>query len=141
VWTSAALVGWLVELGIRPGGTVDVDLVDVGGPGIGIPDMPDRVAVVVPGAGVGLFMGEGQVDRPEFTLLIRGPQNDHLTAERMALTADRLILRAPTPALLPDGTYLLNVNRAGGRPAPLNQGADGGRTTYQATYLTEISDA
>lgn len=139
MWTATDVVAWLTGLGIGPGGIVDVELIQPGGPGIGIPDMPDRVAVVVPSPGAGMFM-EGAVDRPEFQLLIRGPQGDPHTAEVMALTADRLILGADKSIELPDGTYLVDVQRAGGRPAPTDTGGDGDRTTYSAVYITEISD-
>jgi hypothetical protein len=139
VWSSATLIGWLAELGIGPGGAVNVDMVVVAGPGFGMPTMPDRVALVIPSAGPGLFL-EGVGDRPEFTLLIRGPQGDPLAAEQMSFLADRLILATVTPAPLPDGTYLLKVDRDGGRPAPAEQGRDGDRATYSARYLTEISE-
>lgn len=139
MWTAAGIVGWLSGLGIRPGGLVDVELIDVGGPGAGgIPEMPDRVAIVAPAAGAGLAM-EGVLDRPEFDLYVRGPQGDPATADVMAQTADRLITGAQFPAQV-DGAWLVSVQRMGGRPAPTDRGVDGDRATYTATYSTEIDD-
>lgn len=139
MWTADTAAAWVAEQGIRPGGVVDVELIVPGGPGIWFPDMPDLVAVVIPTPGGGLFMGEGQFDRVEFQLLIRGPQNDPAQAAVMAQAADRLIRGATVPAELPDGTYLVSVNR-GARPTPAERGRDGGRVTYSATYTLEISD-
>jgi hypothetical protein len=146
VWTPNAVVAWLEGLGIRPGGTVDVELIGYGGSGVGgapgiagLPDMPDRVAIVAPVAGPGLAM-EGVTDRTEWHLFIRGPQGDPHTAYAMAYTADRLILAAAKSVELPGGTYLADVQRPGGRPAPVDFGPDGDRTTLRATYLTEIND-
>jgi hypothetical protein len=136
VW--AAVVTWLSGLGIRVGGAVDVEFITLGGPGYGgLPGMPDRVAVVVPVRGGGLVM-EGVLDRPEFDLLIRGPQGDPAEAEAMAVAADRLILGAAVPVLLADGTWLAAVDRPGGGPSPVERGVDGDRATYQATYTLQI---
>lgn len=138
MWTGPAIVAWLIGLGIGPGGRVDVELVAVAEPGFAMPEMPDRVAIVAPAGGAGLFM-EGVLDRPEFELFIRGPQGDPDAAAVLALTADGLILAAPTSVTLPDGTHLVAVQRTGGRPAPVDRGIDGDRGTYAATYATDIA--
>lgn len=140
MWGNWAVVSWLAGLGIRPGGIVDVGLIDVGGPGIDIPDMPDRVAIITPTAGAGDTC-EGVFDRPGFQLRIRWDQNDPLGAEQAALTADRLIRFAPTSCRLTDGTYLLSVQRVGGRPTQLGDARnDGDRTTLTSSYITVIND-
>lgn len=139
MWTATAIVGWLSGLGIRPGGLVDVEVIDVAEPGFAMPEMPDRVAIVAPAAGAGLAM-EGVLDRPEFDLYVRGPQGDRAAADVMAQTADRLILGAQFPAQVA-GAWLVSVQRMGGRPAPVDRGIDGDRATYTATYSTEIDDA
>lgn len=139
MWTADTAAAWVAAQGIRPGGPVHVDLVVPGGAGMWFPDMPDRVAVVVPTPGGGLFMGEGQYDRVELQLFIRGPQGDPATAAQMAQAADRLLIRATVPAELPDGTYLLSVDR-GARPTPTERGRDGGRVTYAAIYTLEVND-
>lgn len=140
VWTTAVIVQWLAGLGIRPGGTVDVELIAAAEPGVAMPEMPDRVAIVVPAPGAGLAM-EGVLDRPEFDLMIRGPQGRPLEAQAMAQAADRLILAASVPAELGPGTWVTAVDRVGGRPAPVDRGMDGDRATYQATYVTTLNDA
>jgi hypothetical protein len=143
MWTAPTVAEWIESLGIRPGGAVDVELVAIGGPGIWFPDMPDRVAIVEMTAGPGLFMGEGQMDGTEFRLSVRGPQGDPVTADReaelMALAADRLIRAFPTPAVLPDGTYLLSIDRSA-RPTLVDRGRDGGRVTYATTYTAQVND-
>ena len=146
MWTPQAIVGWLERLGIRPGGIVDVEWIGSGASGVGgapgvggLPPMPDRVAVVVPTGGMSMTF-EGVMDRPEFLLYIRGPQGDASAAFAMAYAADALILSATKSVTLTDGTYLLDVQRTGGRPAPVDFGMDGDRTTLSATYQTEIND-
>lgn len=132
-------MAWLAGIGIRPGGTVDVELIAAVEPGVDMPDMPDRVAIVEPVPGTGLVM-EGVLDRPEFALSIRGPQGDPTSAQLMALAADRLIAAAGHSQALPDGSWLVSVTRTGGRPALLERGMDGDRATYRATYAVELND-
>jgi len=144
MWTTDAVADWIESLGIRPGGLVDVELVTVGGPGMWWPDMPDRVCVVELTTSAGLFGEEGRFDTVEFRLSVRGPQGDPVTAdreaERMALVADRLILEATTSIELADGTYLVSVDRPWSRPVPADRGRDGGRITYQTSYVARIHD-
>lgn len=143
MWTADTVAEWIADLGIRPGGAVDVEMVVVGGPGIWFPTMPDRVAVIEMVPGPGLFMGEGQMDGTEFRLSIRGPQGDPNDADRnaelMALAADQLIRGFDTPAELSDGTYLLSIDRSA-RPTLVERGREGGRVTYSATYTAQVND-
>lgn len=143
MWTVEAVADWIESLGITPGGLVDVELVTVGGAGMWFPDMPDRVCVVELTPGPGLFMEGGEFDTVEFRVSVRGPQGDPVSADReaeaMALATDRLILAADTSVELPDGTYLLSIDRAA-RPTTVDRGRDGGRITYAATYTARIND-
>jgi hypothetical protein len=140
MWTATAMKAWISDLGIRPGGIVDVELLDVGGVGADIPDHPDRMALIIPTSGAGETT-EGLFDRPGFQLRLRWRTGDPLGAEVAALTADKLIRRAVRSCRLADGTYLLDVQRVGGRPTQLGAAAeDGDRTTYVSSYITEIND-
>lgn len=140
MWTGRAIVQWLAELGIRPGGPVNVDEIDVAVPGDPVPDMPDRLALVyaVPGTGES---HEGVLDTPGFQLRLRWDQNDPLGAEQAALMADRLIRWAPAPCWAPGGTWLVSVTRSGGRPTQLGTPVnDGDRSTFTCTYLTRVAE-
>jgi hypothetical protein len=144
-WTGAAIVRWLADLGIRPGGTVDAS-VDVGEAGVDVPAMPDRLALVyvVPAARQTL---NGLLDMVGFQVRIRWDQGDPLGAETAALAADRLIQQAagacPVWVGPPDDPVrLIFVERAAGRPTPLGTAPtlDGDRTTYVCTYLATVAE-
>lgn len=135
MWDTAAVIDWLGSLGI--GRNLAVNLPLFKGPYL--PDEPDRLGLVTTIPGPGL-QAEGVIDVGGFQLLIRGrqdPKSRDSTAERDALAADRLILRAPLPAEVAPGVRLLPVNRSGGRPTPLPQ-EDGDRIAFVCTYLTAV---
>jgi hypothetical protein len=143
-WTDRLICVWLAELGLRPGGPVDVERLV---PGPDVPEMPDRLAVVtsLPGPGES---HEGIFDTPGFQLRIRGDQHDPAGAQRRALAADRLIRFSGFPRMVADPddpaavpVYLLRVQRAGGRPSVLGDAADDAdRTTYVCTYLPTVAE-
>ncbi len=129
MWTTTTIIGWLEGLGV----TVPLK------PGTGDTrewDLLDRVGIVTPTAGPGLFL-EGAADTSGFQLRIRGAQNNPHDAETTALDADRRILTARTPVLV-GSTRLLSVTRAGGRPTSLPSPDTAGRTEFTCTYLTRI---
>ncbi len=136
MWTTAAIIAWLSTLGIGPGLTVNLKVV----PGPYVPKMPDVVAVITTIGGLGESL-DGAGDTPGFQVRIRGrqdPTNTDMSAEQAALTCDRLILRAPLPAVVASGVWLLPVQRSGGRPAPLPTPDAGDRVEFTCTYLTTI---
>ena len=136
MWTTRAIIGWLADLGITPGGTVNVRVV----PGPYVPKTPDRIAVVTTIGGPGEFL-EGAGDVAGFQLLIRGrqdPKSLDSTAEDDALTADRLIRFGAPPGDVTPGVRLLPVTRSGGRPVPIPNEDDGDRITFTCTYLTPV---
>lgn len=144
--TGKATVAWLDQIGIGPGRTVDVEQIDVGEAGVDVPDMPHRLALVYPTSGAGQSL-QGVLDSVGFQLRIRWEPNDPNGAQRAALLADRLISRAADHCPMwidhPDGrTWLLFVERVGGRPTPLGDApsADGDRTTYVCTYAATVAE-
>ena len=138
-WTGPRIVAWLAGLGIRPGGLVNVEQIDVGEAAQAVPDMPDRIAIVYPVPGTGESL-DGVADTPGFQLRLRWDQNDPIGAEHAALTADRLITRSGFPCWVGD-VRLISVVRSGGRPSQLGDAVgDGDRTTYVGTYLTTVAE-
>lgn len=128
---------WLDEIGLRPGGPVDLDEPVIPARiGQSIPDMPDRIAVVTVAAGSG-DSHEGVCTQVVLGLLLRGPQNDPEAAERMALETDRLITFSQFPRMVAD-VWLVSVAR-GMRPVPIAED-DADRTLYQGTYRTTVAE-
>lgn len=133
LWDAAAVITWLLSIGADQG----VPLIP-GAIGQAIPDMPDRLGVVTDTSG-GPLENNGLVDTPAFQLRFRGGQADPFDAQRLALTADRLILFAPLPATVA-GIRLYSADRSGGRPTALMPNPSPGlRSQYVCTYRLRIS--
>lgn len=133
MWDTQAAIDWLTSIAADQG----VPLVP-GGVGVPIPDMPDRLGIVTDTSGGPLRM-EGLVDAPTFQLRFRGSPADQLDAQRLSLTADRLILFAVLPATVA-GVRLYSVTRSSGRPTALLPGYSPGlRSEYVCTYICSVS--
>lgn len=132
-WTSASVIEWLGTLGISATGS-ELELPVFSGPYI--PEMPHLLAVVTTISGAGESM-DGVGDIPGFQLLIRGRQNDPISAEYAARRADTLIRFAPFPVDVA-GFRLVRALRSGGAPAVLGGEDDGDSTILVCNYLTEI---
>lgn len=143
MWDPGAIVEWVASLGIRPGGLVDVEMVDVGQVQMPVPAMPDRLALVYPVPGTG-ESHEGVFDTPGFQLRLRWDPNDPIGAHRAAKTADRLIRFSGFPCWAgrpSEPVWLVRVMRSGGPPTELSSSrADGDRTTLTSTYLTQVGE-
>lgn len=139
MWLSQTAVRFLADLGIRPGGVVDVEMIDTASSGSDVPDMPNRLALVTPTPGTGEILdGAGEVHG--FQLRLRWEPNDPLGAERAARVADRLITRAGYPLMF-DDVWVMWISRSGGAPAQLaDASGDGERTTYVCTYLATVAE-
>lgn len=133
IFDAAAVIFWLRSLGLDP----TLPLVP-GMIGQAIPDMPDRLGVVTDTSG-GPMENDGLIDTPAFQLRLRGAQGDPYDAQRLAITADRLILFADLPVTVA-GIHLYSVTRSGGRPtALLPNPSPGLRSEYVCTYRCRVS--
>lgn len=145
LWLAEDAMRWVAAAGIRPGGPVDVELIDVGNPGERPPDMPDRVALIYPAPGTGESL-DGVLDTTGFQLWLRWGQNDPLGAARAARMADWLIRKAAAACPMwagdpADPTWLVWVGRSGGGPSLLGDPRDDGeRTIHVTTYLTTVAE-
>lgn len=133
LFDAAAVMSWLRSLGLDPA----VPLIP-GAVGQAIPDMPDRLGIVTDTSG-GPMEADGLIDTPAFQLRFRGAQGDPYDAQRLAMTADRLILFADLPVTVA-GIRLYSVTRSGGRPtALLPNPSPGLRSEYVCTYRCRVS--
>lgn len=133
LWDTAAVMAWLRSIGADQG----VDLVP-GVIGQAIPDMPDRIGVVTDTSG-GPTEADALIDTPAFQLRFRGAQGDPYDAQRLALTADKLILFAPLPMVIA-GIRIYSADRSGGRPTALFPNPSPGlRSEYVCTYRCRVS--
>lgn len=140
--TAADVVAWLAEtVGLRPGGPIDVEQVDVGRPGRPLPKMPNRLAAVyaVPGTGES---HEGVFDGATYQVRLRWEPGDPIGAERAARELDHRIRQAGAESQpIGDDAWLLSVSRTGGGMSPLENGdGDGDRATFTGTYLFPVAE-
>jgi hypothetical protein len=103
-------------------------------PGPEILAEPDKAVFITLAGGPGYTTEEGGTDAWSFQARTRGPSDDPLTAQAAAQFLDWMILRGPRHALI-GGVPVLNVQRAGGPPAPLPLDPADRRFELTATYI------
>jgi hypothetical protein len=138
-WTADLMIEWLKGLGLGVGWLDTLDGPDVQifeGPYI--PKAPDELFVLTPTGGAGETM-DGIGEWAGFQLLTRGSQFDPVSAQRLALAADRLIRFSPFPMDVAGGELrLARVRRSGGGPSVVPQDDIAERSVLTCNYLTEI---
>jgi hypothetical protein len=124
------IIDWISSLGWDQMQELGYPLFD----GTYIVEEPDRAVFITPTGGPGYITEEAALDGGTFQVRVRGTTDDPVEPNVMADRLDKMILRAPFPAVV-DGVPVASCSRVGSGPSPLPVDPADLRREYTCTYL------